>query len=205
MAILCNTNCGIPPQPPTKYDDGCNDVFRNFGTNHLIFLTCDYQFTNILSATEWAAAIAANKIHISPEGTVTVGAPTSTAFPVTGCRREVSGPTEYTIDFETYQTADNLDDFLYFEQLCTGTRQLRVMLVDCDGNFYLERDWAAEVFAGGTASIPNSSPGYEFSLTQAPSQVSGEQNYAKWTMQIKIKTNCMLGMALLPGVQSVLA
>ena len=191
--------------PPEKYDDGCTDIFRKFGANHLIFLACDYQFTDMLSTAEWIAAIAAGNIHVSPAGMVLPQEATAPSFVVEGCGREATGEVEQLIDFETYQTKADLSDHAYFQELYANSRSFRLMWVDCNGIFYMEQPWAAEAKLIAPATISGSNPGFEFSLTGLPAWVAGEQQRGKWKFQLKIKTAFIPGAALLPGVVPVLA
>jgi hypothetical protein len=205
MSLICNTNCAGTQQPPEKYDDGCTDIFRKYGANHLIFIACDYQFTDMLSPAEWTAAIAAGDIHITPAGMVIPQDPTAATFVVEGCGREALGEVEQVIDFETYQTSADLADHVYYKEIFNNSRSYRVMWIDCNDIFYMETDWAAEAALVAPATIAGSNPGFTFSLSGLPAWVAGENQKGKWKFQIKIKTNAIAGAALLPGVSAVLA
>lgn len=204
MSLICNTTCGSPAKPPLKYDDGCNDILRKFGANVLIFIACDYEFTDILDVAEWTAAIASNDIHVTPAGIVIPQEPSANSFPIEGCGREITGEVEQLIDFETYQTKADLSDHTYFRSLYDDSRAFRVMWLDCNGIFYVENDWADAVAGGAPATVAGGNPGFEFSLSGLPAWVAGEEQKGKWKFQLKIKTSSIAGAALLPGVAAVL-
>lgn len=210
MALVCNTSCGATPVVPTSFYDGCTDITRTFGFNHFILVQCDYAFTDILDASEWTTAIAADKIHIGPAGNLVINQPTANAVKVEGCGREVLGTSTITVDFTTYQfggtTLANVpDSFQYWKDLLANSTSYRLMFVDCNGLFFVDDDWMAEIGAGTPATIAGSSPGFEFSISGLPAWIAGEEDLGLWSTQFTIKKSGILEAAFLPGVQAVLA
>jgi hypothetical protein len=200
MSLICSTACGDVTVQKSYYD--CTDEFvRGFGASHFILLDCAEEFTDILDPTEWAAKITANTVHISPPGILTVGAPTSDVYQRNGCGRESLGRLTYQVDFQTYEAEADLGDWRYWNFLFRRAHQLKIILLDCEGNFYMDNNWAAAILIGSAPlTIAGESPGYDFSVTVAPHIAEGEADKAQWVTQFQIKTPDLMGMALLPGV-----
>lgn len=204
FALLCPTNCGTIADALARYDDCATDVFREFGANHFIIQKCDYEWTDMLSTVEWAAAVVSNDIQISPAGILTINAPTVETFQMEGCGREATGKLTYTVDFTTYQTDAALADYQYWRNLFKNARSYRIFFVDCNQIFFLEEEWAIELEGVAPATVAGGNPGFEFSLPAPPRWEAGENEYGRWAVQFSIKTANLMGQALIPGAYATL-
>jgi len=211
MAAICAQTCGTIQDPPSSYH-GCEDLFRNFGFNHFTLIKCDYQFTDILDVSEWTAAVTSGDVRLSPEGKAVINPPTTSSFEITGCGREIPGEGNYLVDFTTYQfggfTNNVPDSVTYWRDVFRYVSSYRIMLPDCDNTgplFYIDDQWMDQVGGGAPATVANSNPGFEFSVTTPPHLSEGEQRKAVWTTQFSIKKTGVMEAALLPGVFSALA
>lgn len=201
--LLCSTACGTVPNPPEAYN-GCSDYTRRYGSDYFVLISCDYQFTDILDASEWTTAIAAGDIQISPPGKLIIQPPSSTTFEIEGCGREIVGESEYLMDFESYQAKSDLSDYDYYADLNADVRNFRVIPWMCSGEFLVQDDWQAAVAGGSPATVSGTTPGFSFSLSQQPAWVEGEQKKGKWQLQMKVKKDGILRAVDLPGVGAVL-
>jgi len=199
MPALCSVACGTPQAVPTTYQQNCIDKFRKHGYKHFVLVRCDYEFTDALDTTELEAAVAANNIHISPPGILNVPQPTFNNFQVEGCGRQVPGVVTYNIDFQTYQTADDLSDADYWCEVFENAASYRILWFDCNDIFTVSDDYAAAVKAGAPAAVAGESIGFEFGVTQIPMWVEGEQGYGQWTIQFQIEKSGCLRQVFLPG------
>lgn len=201
MAFVANglcTSCATITDVPTPYD-GCEDVTKKYGANHLILVKCDYQFTDITDDTEWDAAITSGDISCTPEGKVTIPEPSFTSIPITGCGREITGDVEYIIDFETYQTDPDLLDTTYWADVFDNMKNYVIVLKDCNGIYRMQKDWV-DAIVGLTNTVAGTSPGFEASITKVPVEVEGDEGLSKWVTQFKIKTTGVLRSTYLPAV-----
>jgi hypothetical protein len=206
MSLLCSTTCGTIASPPASYFD-CTDEFREYGANLFALVKCDYQFTDITDATEWNTAITSGDVQISPPGQVLMQAPTQTVTEIEGCRREVVGDIQYTIDFNTLQVAPDLSDYTYWKTLFANAAAYRIIIIHCDGRFMMEDEFIDQA-NGGTPVITGKNPGFEFSVTAVP--YIGEQTdlrYEQWITQFRIKRSQATGViaaAALPDVYAAI-
>lgn len=204
MSDICSTTCGVQADVIASYWD-CVDVFRDCGWKHFVLIRCDWNPADLLDPAEWAAAVAANLVHLSPPGNFIPQAPTVTPFQIEGCGREVTGVAEYLFDFTTYQTDAALADYTYWKDLFANSASYHMIPVDCNRIFHISDDWAAAVTAGAPATVAGTTPGFEFSVTQVPYQAPGEGDYCVWTTQFKIRKAGVFCGRFLPGVFEVLA
>lgn len=193
MGVICATPGQAAPQ--TYY--GGTDSIRRFGFNHFILIECDYAFTDILDSAEWASAVLANSIRISPPGALVINAPTQTSFAIEGCGREIVGEATYTFDFTTYQdgafTAGLPDAMVYWRNVLNNAAGYRLMLLDCVANkMFVDDGWPDEVAAGAPATIASNNPGYEFSVSQIPYWSEGQESLGLWTTQFTVKKSGVL-------------
>lgn len=202
MSLLCSTTCGTLPQPPASYFD-CTDTFRDYGANYFALVKCDYVFTDVSDAAEWQAAITSGDIQISPPGEVTIQAPTVTVTEIEGCRREVVGDIQYTIDFTTIQTAADLSDYDYWEDFFSNSSAYRIIIIHCDGRFMLEDEFV-DLLNGDVVTVTGLSPAFEYSVVTVPHIVENtDLRYEQWTTQFRIKRSGRRGIlkaASLPDV-----
>lgn len=204
MSLICTGTCVTAPNVPESYYDCNSEYVRKYGASKFVLQTCDSSWTSILDTTEWTTKITADDIASSPPGILTIGEPSSDVFRRNGCGRETLGQLTYTIDYETYEAAADLDDWAYFNTLFNNAHLYRIMFLDCNGIFHLENEWVAEIASGAPATIAGNNPGFEFSVTQAPVQIEGDSGLSKWKMQFTVKTTKIMGMALIPGVPALL-
>lgn len=203
MGLLCISGCGGDTKPQAQYG-GCNIKTRQYGYSNFALVSCDYQFTNMLDAAEWEAAVASNDVHISPEGILIINPPTSTSFVATGCGKQIQGVLTYPATFETYQTSENLEDFDYWIDFFNNSANYRFIPFDCSGIFHVTPEYAAAT-ASPPATVLDQTPGFEFSVTSAPVWTQGEGRNGKWAVSLEIITTQPFPGIYLPGVVEVLA
>lgn len=207
MSLLCAEDCLTEiGSIPASYHDICvGDVLRDFGFKQVIWLRCDYEFTDILDPDEWITARDNGDVGISPEGSITINTPTQPTFVIDGCLREKAGQATIPIDYFTYQTADDLSDFDYWKTINSNAASYRIMLVDCNGIFWVSDNFKAAILLGAPAMVAGESPGLEFSITQLPiPQPGAEPTYQIWSMQFQIKISSVPCVSYLPGVLTAL-
>src|SRR5690606_36707224 len=113
------TECGEVRGLPTNYVNCINRLRKN-AQKYFVLMKCDYQCTDILDADEWATAIAAGNIIISPPGTLTLPTPDQTLIDIDPDRQAIADIT-YTIDYVTYQVSQgDVADSEFFKTLFTN-------------------------------------------------------------------------------------
>lgn len=202
MSAICSTTCGTSTLAQQYFN--CVDVFRKSGANEFILMSCSWVPADVTSATDWETAVTANEVHISPPGKLIIQPPTFDLIEIEGCGREVPGELSTLIDFETYQTQEDLSDCDYWSDLFTNFASYRIAFVDCNNSFKLSKAYTDAIKAGNT-TVAGSSPGFVFSVTIPPHELEGDGDYVKWQTQFKIKTTGVLCSVALPGVRSALA
>jgi len=208
MSLLCVDDCSLVLNAiPDNYHNPCvGDVLRKFGFKQFIVVSCDYQFTDVLDAAEWQTARDAGKIGISPEGIITINAPTQDTFVIDGCGREKASEAIMAIDYQTYQTAEDLSDYDYWKTIYRNASAYKIIFVDCNGIFWIADNYKTAIEAGSPATVSGESPGLDFSMTQSPTPLPGDNAvYQVWSMQFQIKLNDVVCAAYLPGVLAALA
>ena len=208
MSLLCVDDCSLVLESvPQSYHNPCvGDVLRKFGFKQFIVISCDYQFTDLLDADEWASAAAAGKLGISPEGIITINTPTQDSFVIDGCGREKPSEAILAIDYSTYQTADDLSDYDYWHQIYANSSAYRIIFVDCNGIFWISCEYKDELADGAPVTVSGESPGLDFSMTQFPMPQPGDNAiYQVWSMQFQLKLTDVICAAYLPGVLPALA
>jgi hypothetical protein len=205
--MICNTSCLTAVALPTPYL--CEDIIDG-GGEKLLFLKCDSAFTDILNPAEWAAKIAAGEIALTPSGAweKPLAEQNSTTLEL-GCRDvKYSKKSGHLINYESFLLSKDLEHFAFAENLEQNYRAYRVIPIDCDGTFYLNKPYADLVESGAVAplTIPDMSIGYEFSWEQTPDFEIPKTNkdVQKLMMSLHISTNTVLKGVKLPGVLAAL-
>lgn len=208
MSLLClSEGCDTEEAmiEQSYYDICVGDVLRKFGLTQFVLVRCDYQFTDLLNTAEWDAAKASGHVGISPPGTITIGEPTQETFQIDGCRRLVVSETVIPITYVTYQTHELLYDYDYWGKFKQHHSLYRVMIVDCNGIFWVSCSYAEALKLGAPVSVTGESPGMPFSLTQIPMPGLGENSiHQVWTTQFQINMDEVLCGVKLPGVLPLL-
>lgn len=206
MSLLCSTTCGAITSPPASYFD-CTDQFREFGANYFALVKCDYAFTDVTDPVEWGAAITAGSIQISPPGELIQQAPTLTVAEIEGCRREVVGDIAFTFDYTTIQTAADLSDYDYWQDVFTNSAAYRIIPIHCDGRMTMETEFV-DLINGDVVTVTGLNPGFEFSVTVVPHIVeNADLRYEQWTTQFRIRRSGAKGIlkaAALPDVYAAI-
>jgi hypothetical protein len=208
---ICSASCGAIPEVPGSYCNACDaPTLRRHGACFFGLIACDVQFTDILDPGEWSTYVAANQIHISPEGTMVKTKSTGNAIEYNGCGKKTPSKVTWTFDFTTYCVGDDLSsDFIYWYNLCQNANNYRFFWFDCNGFFYFKDDWMDVLAIDGGATAPitvaSSNPGFSFSLTEVPDTGEGDDNNEIWTIQFEIEKYCSLRGVQLPGVAEQLA
>jgi hypothetical protein len=139
MAI-CNSVCA--PALPLSYAAGCGIVSRAGGIKFLVFIKCDYEFTDIGSRVEWEAAVASNDVVISglvlgqkPKGSFTKKR-------VASCQPEAVVGAEKTLTFQDYNT-DTVTvgeggclAYSFWNTILQEPSSYKFGYYSCDGRFY---------------------------------------------------------------------
>ena len=183
--------CAVPGSAaPATYFTG-TDLFRKYGFNYFILHTCDYQWTDLLDAAEWTAAVAAGDVKLSPPGALIINEPTQTNFQIEGCGRETGGEATFTVDFTTYQdgafAAAVPSSAVYWRDVLDNVAGYQISFLDCNRKHFVSNGWMDEVGAGAPASIAGDSPGFEFSISLLPNWQAGQENLGLWKTQFTIK------------------
>lgn len=203
-AVICSTSCGSIQSVPAPFG-GCGIETRKWGFTKFILFKCDYEFTDILDASEWETAIAAGNINVSPPGIIDFPTPTLNSVEVTGCGLKVPLPTLFQATYTSRDTdPDNLLDFAYYENLEANVQDYRIGFLDCEDNFYLESNWVDAASDGAPATVSDESPGFEFSLIQIPHFTNDGNGLFQWNAQFEIKKAGILKAIKLPGVPAKL-
>lgn len=207
MSLLCAANCQtIVEDVPINYHDIClGDILRKAGWKQFVLVKCNLQFTDVLDPAEWATHLAAGDVGVSPEGTLNFNPPAQASFPIDGCGRTAPDETSLLIDYFTYQTKEDLSDFVYWKSFFRRAASFRIMPVDCNGIFYVSDNFATAIAAGSPATVAGESPGLEFSVPQIPIPLAGANpNFVSWTTQIQIDIVDVPCGVYLPGVLDAL-
>ena len=202
MGVICASNCcTTEPVVPTSFYD-CEPILRKYGFASFILHKCNWTPANISDPTEWEAAIADGTVQCSPPGKMTIQQPTQTLIEWDGCGTEIPVDIEYLLDWESFATSEDLADYGYYKTLFAEAQNLRLIPKDCNNTFFLCDEWIQAV-ADATNTVANSTPGYEFSISQLP-YIIEDSGQVKWAAQFKIKISGILCPTYLPGVADVL-
>lgn len=206
ISLLCASSCGAASSDvPANYHDPCAFEVRKYGARQLVWIRCDYVFTDITDDAEWTAAVAADQIGVSPHGIVTLNEPSQNTFQIDGCGTEYVEEAEYDIDFQTYFVDSALLDFDYWKTVFSGFTGYRLMWFDCNGILFLTDNFANEIKTGTPPiAVAGESPGFEFSVTKTPVPIEGEGNLWQWSTQFRIKSINVLCGVYLPDIITAL-
>lgn len=205
MSVICSTTCG-ESVVPAEYHDLCDSKKRRHGYTYFGLIDCTYQFIDILDPDEWETARTAGDIIVSPPGILDIPVPTQASFDATGCGMKLTGLKSYAINFLTYWQHEDLNDFEFFDAIDRGYAGYRLFWWDCRDAFYLDRDWvdAIKAWSSGALTIAGDSPGFEFSVSQTPWPIEGEEKLSQWSLGLVVETTSMIKAAFLPGVPAKL-
>lgn len=139
MAI-CNSTCA--PDLPVSYSGGCGIVTRPGGIQKLVFIKCDYTFTDIDSLTEWQTAVTNGDVVLSglilgqkPKGSFTKKR-------IASCQPEGVVGAEKQLTFQDYNT-DTITPggagclaYQFWNTILTEPSSYKFGYYTCDGFFY---------------------------------------------------------------------
>lgn len=139
MAI-CASSCVVTvPTRPT----GCGVTTRQGGIKALAFIVCDYTFTDIEDAAEWATAITAGNVVLTKElmGELPRASPNKKR--VSSCSAERTIGYTRTVAFVDYNTDPNWNgatptvlDTTFWNTLLANPNKYKFGYYTCDGTFY---------------------------------------------------------------------
>jgi len=199
--LLCSTACGAASALPTNYFN-CTTKSRKYAYKHFVLLKCDYQFTDILDAAEWTAAVVSGDVVISPPGVLTLPTPDQTIIDI-DCDTKLTTDITYTIDFFTYQVSEgDTTDCDFFKVLYDDHTSYVLMWYDCvagDERWAVQDDWRTAIDAGAPATVSGTSPGFDFSVTQVPTWQAGDGDRGQWATQFQMEVDGMICQSLIPG------
>lgn len=177
-SLLCSTACGELTSPPASYWDGCDgNVFRKLGYPFAAIVRCDVEIPDIKDLTAWSAAKAAGNIQLLPCGKVRTTSGFDTSSDVDDCGGDVVLETTVDVTFETYQTAKDKSDYIYWKTLLKNHSNYRLVWFDCDGCPTFNPA-ATESVLNSTPNVGN--PGYAFTISSNPDFVEGDGGRGKW-------------------------
>ena len=137
--MLCDSACNVAL--PYPYSNACGVVTKPGGINRIVFMQCDFDFTDITSDGEWNAAIAAGEVVASgmllgskPKGTFTKKR-------VNSCSPERVIGGEKTVVFMDYNDgtvhdADDCAEYEFWNAILANPASFRALLITCDGYIY---------------------------------------------------------------------
>jgi hypothetical protein len=142
---LCPSTCA--PALPEAISGGCGITVRNGGISKIVFVKCDYTFTDIDNRTEWETAVAAGDVVFSglllaqkPKGTFTKKR-------ISSCAPEQLVGKENQITFQDYNS-DPLacKDIEFWNTIVNASSSYQMGYYTCDGYFYgLVEEFSIEV------------------------------------------------------------
>jgi hypothetical protein len=142
---LCPSTCA--PALPEPIAGGCGITVRNGGISKIVFVKCDYTFTDIDNRTEWETAVAAGDVVFSglllaqkPKGSFTKKR-------ISSCAPEQLVGKENQITFQDYNS-DPLacKDIEFWNTIVNAASSYQMGYYTCDGYFYgLVEEFSIEV------------------------------------------------------------
>jgi hypothetical protein len=140
---VCAAACAV--SVPPAYTAGCGVTQRQGGVHRLVFIACDYTFTDITDPAEWAQAITDGDVVISgallgqkPKGTATKKK-TSSCAPeaVVGYERSITAQ-DFNADpnYDLGGIAATYRDFAFWNTLMQNSAKYKFGFVTCDQRFY---------------------------------------------------------------------
>jgi hypothetical protein len=140
MAV-CASSCVVTA--PVRYTSGCGVVTRNGGIKALAFIACDYEFTDITDAAEWATAIGANNVVLTGELMAELPRASPNKKRVSSCSAERTIGYTRTIAFVDYNTDPNWNagspttrDTTFWNTLLANPNKFKMAYYTCDGAIY---------------------------------------------------------------------
>lgn len=165
-------------------------------------MKCDYQFTDVLSAAEWTAALGTGDVVCSPPGVLTLPVPDQTVIDI-DCDTKVTTDITYTIDYLTYQVSEgDTTDCDFFKALYDDSSEYNIMWFDCvagDERWAVQDDWHTQIGLGAPATVVGTTPGFKFSVTQIPTWQAGDGDRGQWATQFQLEVDGMICNSLIPG------
>lgn len=201
--ILCSTACGAVATVPTSYWDECaGNVFRKYGFNYVALIKCDVNIPDPTDLTAWDALVASGDIQIMPKGKLDIPQPdVETSSDIDFCGGDTVLSITYNLTYQTYQTADDSSDYIYFQNLLKNHANYRMVWFDCDGNVNMSDEYID--FVDGTSAVaPTGNPGHAFSISAPPHPEEGDGQRVRWgfTAQIELSGDEILRQTSLPGL-----
>lgn len=201
-SLLCTTSCvGLPlPNPLNECDLAPQVTTGEF----FIFLSCDYQFTDIANPVEWAAAIASGDVTVTPDGFFGKPLPAQTNFDIS-CARKHQVQEGQQFVFESSLTVQaTQEDQIFYKDLRAGASNFKVIPVICNSDgtheFLIQDEYLEDT------SVPGESPGFDFSWIVPPDYIitSGLNNLFSWNFTLQIPVPGIVCRRDLPGVYAAL-
>ena len=206
-SVLCSTNCGATADPQASYWDQCDgNTFRKYAYPYMALMRCDLNLPDPNDLTAWETAFTNGAIQLLPCGKVTLPAPTvETSEDVNVCGGATVLSTTYNVTFETYQTAEDYTDGVFYKNFLRNHSNYRVMWFDCNSVPYMSGEYA-DFVNGQTVNAPVGAPGFEFTVSAPPHPVEGDGQRQKWefTIEIELDGQEIICGAPVPGLLAAL-
>lgn len=139
MAI-CNTACA--PALPAAYTAGCKKITRKGGIKFFAFIKCDYEFEDVASRTEWAAAILAGNVVLTGKLLAQKPKGSFTKKRTASCEPESVVGAEKTITFQDYNTdtvtagGNGVLAYDFWNTILADPSSYKFGWYTCDNRFY---------------------------------------------------------------------
>lgn len=205
---LCSTSCGAIASPPPQYQDFCaSNTFRRYGYPFFALIRCDIILNDPNDIADWQAEITADTLEIGPCGKIEIPTPAfETSSDIFECGGETVLKTTYNLTFTTYQTADDLSDCYYWQDILSGASNYRLIWIDCQDNVWMSDEYVDAVRNSSAPGTVAGSPGFEFTISASPHPVRGDGDKVRWevTFQIELDGDEIICPAAVPGLRAAL-
>lgn len=208
---------------PKRYDDGvCKPITKKSGSVRALFMHCSVGFavgtgteitdTTAEAANVWYDGLVAvdPTILVTPSyGKVVVSEGASEVLINLGASMDVLDQTEHTFEIMCPSTAvdyDAVED--WFQKLYENHASYKLNWFDYEGDrLYTDHDTVVLERASFN-SQPAGSIGFEFSLTQPPQFIEGDNGFGKsgqWKVAGKFSTSNVLRSVEIAGLKALIA
>ncbi len=199
----------------TRYDKAyCEIKTRPHGYDKIIAFSCDLSFDDILDTAEsgeWATAITAKKVLLSPFfGKLTIGEGSTETFE-DGCGRKIPDSTTLPWEFTTISATDDYTDEDWWYAFHKAFSKYTWGFFNCDGRLYIDDQTVKAVKTGlaadPIAAVPLDAIGFYWSLNTVPQfiELNGPGKAGQWKASGEFVANHVLRSIKIPGLSELLS